>query len=103
MLRPGETVTIELEREQVVRAIRVTLGTDVEKDRFGQTFRRGLLGVSPVVIVFEPVPPLKLVPAATSYVVQMTRTMLNTADRSAYIVRRAKGRVLPYFCPWPNR
>lgn len=76
MLRPGETVTIELERENVVRAIKVTLGTDVEKDRFGQTFRRGLLGVSPVGIVFEPVPPLKLVPAATSYVVQMTRTML---------------------------
>ena len=76
MLRPGEMVTIELEREQVVRAIQVTLGTDVEKDRFGQTYRRGLLGVSPVGIVFEPVPPLKLVPAATSYVWQMTRTML---------------------------
>jgi regulator of sigma E protease len=60
----------------VVRAIQVTLGTDVEKDRFGQTYRRGLLGVSPVGIVFEPVPPLKLVPAATSYVWQMTRTML---------------------------
>ena len=77
MLRPGEVVTVQLQRQQEQREIRVKLGTDVEKDRFGQTFRRGLLGVSPTEVVFEPVPPLQLLPAATTYVVRLTRTTLD--------------------------
>jgi regulator of sigma E protease len=77
VLRPGEVVTIRLERGQKERSLDVTLGTDVEKDRFGQSYRRGLLGISPVGIVFEPVPPLELIPNATAYVVQLTRTMLD--------------------------
>ena len=77
VLRPGETVTVRLEREQQVREIRLTLGTDIEKDRFGQSFKRGLLGVTPAGIVFEPVPPLRLIPDATTYVVRLTQTMLD--------------------------
>jgi regulator of sigma E protease len=77
VLRPGETVTVRLQREQQVRDIRLTLGTDVEEDRFGQSFKRGLLGVTPAGVVFEPVPPLRLVPEATTYVVKLTRTMLD--------------------------
>lgn len=77
VLRPGETVTIRLEREQQVRDVRVTLGTDTEKDRFGQSYKRGLLGVTPAGVVFEPVPPLRLIPEATTYVVKLTRTMLD--------------------------
>ena len=77
VLRPGETVTIRFQREQQVRDVRLTLGTDIEKDRFGQSYRRGLLGVSPAGVVFEPVPPLRLIPEATTYVVKLTRTMLD--------------------------
>ena len=77
VLRPGENVNIKLERAQQVREIGVTLGTDIEKDRFGQSFRRGLLGVTPAGIVFEPVPPLRLIPDATTYVVRLTQTMLD--------------------------
>jgi regulator of sigma E protease len=77
VLRPGETVTLRLQREQQVRDIRLTLGTDVEEDRFGQSYRRGLLGVTPAGVVFEPVPPLRLIPEATTYVVRLTRTMLD--------------------------
>lgn len=76
MLRPGEVVTVQLERNQQPRELQVKLGTEVEKDRFGQTFRKGLLGVSPVAAVYKPVPALRLVPAATTYVFGMTRTML---------------------------
>ena len=77
VLRPGETVTIRLQREQQVRDVRLTLGTDVEEDRFGQSYKRGLLGVTPAGVVFEPVPPLRLLPEATTYVVKLTRTMLD--------------------------
>ena len=77
VLRPGEKVTVQFERAQQVREVRLTLGTDIEKDRFGQTFKRGLLGVSPAGIVFEPVPPLRLIPDATTYVVRLTQTMLD--------------------------
>ncbi|HEU0284665.1 MAG TPA: M50 family metallopeptidase [Sphingomicrobium sp.] len=77
VLRPGEKVTVQFERAQQVREVRLTLGTDIEKDRFGQTFKRGLLGVSPAGIVFEPVPPLRLIPDATVYVVRLTQTMLD--------------------------
>ena len=77
VLRPGETVTVRLQREQQVREIRLTLGTDVEEDRFGQSYKRGLLGVTPAGVVFEPVPPLRLIPEATTYVVKLTRTMLD--------------------------
>jgi regulator of sigma E protease len=77
VLRPGETVTIRFEREQQVRDVRLTLGTDVEEDRFGQSYKRGLLGVTPAGVVFEPVPPLQLIPEATTYVVKLTRTMLD--------------------------
>ena len=41
LLRPGEVVTVRLEREQAVHDVRVTLATDIEKDRFGQTYKRG--------------------------------------------------------------
>jgi regulator of sigma E protease len=77
VLRPGETVTVRLQREQQVRDVRLTLGTDVEEDRFGQSYKRGLLGVTPAGVVFEPVPPLRLIPEATTYVVKLTRTMLD--------------------------
>jgi len=77
VLRPGQTVTVRLQREQQVRDVRLTLGTDVEQDRFGQSYKRGLLGVTPAGVVFEPVPPLRLIPEATTYVVKLTRTILD--------------------------
>ena len=77
VLRPGETVSIRVQREDRVSDVRVTLGTDIEKDRFGQSYKRGLLGVTPAGVVFEPVPPLRLLPEATTYVVKLTRTMLD--------------------------
>jgi regulator of sigma E protease len=77
VLRPGEVVTVRLERQQRLHQIELTLGTDIEKDRFGQSYKRGLLGVSPVNAVFEPVPLLQLIPQATVYVFKLTHTMLD--------------------------
>jgi regulator of sigma E protease len=76
VFRPGEVVTVRLERQQQLRQFPVKLGTLVEKDRFGQTFRRGLLGVEPPDVVFERVPPLMLVPRAAGQTVSMMRDMV---------------------------
>lgn len=77
VLRPGEVVNVRYERDGSLRLATVKLGTEVEQDRFGQKFKRGMLGVSPGDAVYESVSPLQLIPAATGHVVKLTRTMLD--------------------------
>jgi regulator of sigma E protease len=77
VLRPGEVVTVRFEREREVRDVVVKLGSEEEQDRFGQKFKRGMLGVSPGDAVYEKVSPLQLIPLATGHVVKLTRTMLD--------------------------
>jgi regulator of sigma E protease len=77
VLRPGEVVTVRFEREREVRDVVVKLGSEEEQDRFGQRFKRGMLGVSPGDAVYEQVSPLQLIPLATGHVVKLTRTMLD--------------------------
>jgi regulator of sigma E protease len=76
-LRPGETVAVEIERQDRVRTVQVKLGTDEEVDRFGQKFRRGLLGVIPAGLVYERPSPLELIPAAAGYTWEITRTTVD--------------------------
>ena len=77
MMRPGERVTITVERGGRVARIPATLGTDVQVDRFGQKFERGLLGVYAEGRIYERVSAGQLIPAATRYTVQLTRTMID--------------------------
>ena len=77
MLRPGETVPVVVKRGDEVREVAVTLGADEEVDRFGQRFRKGLLGVYATARVFEQPSALELVPAATRYTLQLTRSMID--------------------------
>ena len=76
-LRPGETVPIEIERDHKVQTANVRIGVDHEVDRFGQRYRRGLLGIMPAGLVYERPPVVQLIPAATSYTWQITRTTLD--------------------------
>jgi regulator of sigma E protease len=46
MLHPGEAVRISAERVGKTFTLLVTLGTDVQTDRFGNVLRRGFLGVA---------------------------------------------------------
>ena len=64
MLRPGEAVQIEVDRQGVRRDVSATIATRLEKDRFGNSYRIGQLGVAmdtkamrvePVSIVAAPV------------------------------------------------
>ena len=77
ILRPDMTVPVVLDRDGQVRQITVTLGSDEEADRFGQRFKKGLLGVYATERVYERLSPLELLPAATTYTVQLTRSMVD--------------------------
>ena len=76
-MRPGETVTIEFERDGRRLVVSPTLREVVEVDNFGQQFRVGRLGVAPVArSTFERVGVLQLVPEATEHTVKVTRAMV---------------------------
>ena len=75
-LRPAETVDIAIERDGRSRVVRARLGVLEEQDQFGQQYRVGLLGVAATDRVMERVPALELLPAATEYTVNLTRSMI---------------------------
>lgn len=54
-LRPGERVVIELEREGRATTAEAVIGTRLERDRFGNEYRIGQLGIGPAEVVREPV------------------------------------------------
>ena len=75
-IRPGESVTLTINRKGQELNVPVTLGVQTEHDRFGQVYRVGMLGIMQTHIVTERVPPLELVPVATGYTVEIVRTMV---------------------------
>ena len=76
-LRPNETVPMAVERDGVARRMEVTLTERIDKDRFGQVYRVGQLGIMPLPgRHFQPVPPLRLVPEATQLTVEITRATM---------------------------
>ena len=64
VLHPGEPLPIELNRGGETRRLTVTPALDVERDRFGNEYRRGLLGIGSGPSEFAPVPLAELPGAA---------------------------------------
>lgn len=56
-LRPGETITIAFTRDGREMTRNVVLGTRIERDRFGNEYRIGQLGIGAAASVNEPVAP----------------------------------------------
>jgi regulator of sigma E protease len=83
-VRPNETVSITIERDDQVQRLRVKLGTDVAQDVTGQSFRRGLLGVTSTTRVSDPAPVYEAVPLAAEYTWRLTRA---TVDAVVQLVR----------------
>ena len=54
--RPGEEMTVRVERDGAQRDFQVTPRLVKEKDQFGKEFERGLIGVAAGRVVFEKVP-----------------------------------------------
>ena len=83
-VRPNETVSITIERDDQVQRLKVKLGTDVAQDVIGQSFRRGLLGVTSTTRVSDPAPVYEAVPLAAEYTWRLTRA---TVDAVVQLVR----------------
>ena len=66
-LRPEERLRVELVRGGRTMEVEATPRADVERDNFGNEFRRGLLGVGQGDRVIEPVPVLELPGTAIRY------------------------------------
>lgn len=76
-IRPNETLHLQVERDNRVQNVDVTVKTAEEVDRFGQRFKRGLLGIAPAGVTWERLDPLEVLPAAVGYTVDITRTTLD--------------------------
>jgi regulator of sigma E protease len=76
-LRPGMPVTIDVVRDGRHLAMSTTLETRMGRDRFGQSYRIGMLGILQTNLVVEPVPPLQLLPTATGYTFTVLGSMLD--------------------------
>ena len=71
-LRPGEVVSITVDRNGKQTQLQAKLGTTLERDRFGQGYRIGRLGVFATWEQLKRVPPLELIPQATRYTYVLT-------------------------------
>ncbi|HEU5286154.1 MAG TPA: RIP metalloprotease RseP [Sphingomicrobium sp.] len=77
VLRPDEQIRVEIERDGERRQVSIRLAREVETDRFGQRFEIGRLGVYAEGREYVRLHPLELLPTATSYTVQLTRSMID--------------------------
>jgi regulator of sigma E protease len=77
VLRPGERVPIVVKRGSERLTLTATIAAQEEQDRFGQKFKVGRLGVLGSQPTFERLPVLELIPAATDYTIEVTRSMID--------------------------
>jgi regulator of sigma E protease len=77
LLRPGEAVTVDVERRGAIVSLPVRIGAEVQRDRFGQTFRIGRLGVLGGAPQMVRVPAGELIPEATRYTIVSTGRMID--------------------------
>lgn len=77
-IRPEERLTFTVERDGRPIEIEATPGVDVQRDRFGNEFRRGLLGISPTGRVIEPLAPTAVLGAAVNHTWDVVVMMVDT-------------------------
>jgi regulator of sigma E protease len=84
LLRPNETVAIEVDRGGAVQDLRATLGTAEITDPTGRKTRAGALGIHSTLKIGDPVPIYKAVPMAVDQTARLTRSI---ADGLVQLVR----------------
>ncbi|HEX7858572.1 MAG TPA: RIP metalloprotease RseP [Sphingobium sp.] len=57
--RPGEQIRLTIQRGDEALTVPITIGTRIERDRFGNEYRLGMLGVTSRTTEVRPVSPLK--------------------------------------------
>jgi len=76
-IRPGERVRIDLERDGQPLTVRATLGDVEERDKFGQPYRKGLLGVGKSDRVMTRLDAWQLIPEGARYTFALTRSTID--------------------------
>lgn len=76
--RPQERLQLDIERGSSRQSLFVVTAADVERDRFGNEFRKGTIGVMSGPQVIEPVPVLQLPVEATRQTIGIVRMMVDT-------------------------
>ena len=89
VIRPNETVPVEIDRDGVTRLVTVKLGSKMTPDATGRKFNAGVLGILSTTQVSRPVPLVRAVPLAVQQTAGMTRAIV---DGLSQIIR---GRVSP--------
>jgi regulator of sigma E protease len=89
IIRPDETVVVEVDRRGVTKAVQVKLGSSTIPDATGRKFKAGVLGIHSTTEVTQPVPLFQAIPMACEQTATMTRTII---DGLSQIIR---GRVSP--------
>lgn len=77
VLRPNEQVQLDIERGGERRAVTVRLRAEKQRDRFGQTFVIGRLGVMGEGRTYVRPPVHELIPGAAAYTYRVTRSMID--------------------------
>ncbi len=78
ILRPDEKLTFDFIREGHAQSLTFTTAANVEKDRFGNEFRKGSIGVMSGAPIVAPVPLLELPVTATKYTFGKVRMIVDT-------------------------
>jgi regulator of sigma E protease len=84
LVRPGETVPIDIQRGGGVRELQVRLGSADIPDSTGRKMRAGVLGIKSTVKIGERVPAYRALPMAIDQTARITRSMV---DGLAQLVR----------------
>ena len=88
-VRPGEPVIVRVQRGEMIKDLRLTLGVDNIKAPNGENVRRGMLGVAAAITVSKPVPIARAIPEAVSQTARMTQANIDA------IVQMVRGYVSP--------
>lgn len=77
LMRPGEMTTAMVDRHGKVVRLPLAIGSTIERDRFGQTFRVGRIGILGSERTYAQLPAARLVPEATVYTFKIMRGMMD--------------------------
>jgi len=89
LIRPGERVPVEVERNGQRQELSVKLGASEKTDPTGRTMRVGVLGVLSTTTIGEPVPIYRAIPMATDQTVRLTGAIWDG------LVQLVRGQVSP--------
>jgi regulator of sigma E protease len=77
-IRAGERVRVDYVRGDAARSVEAIIGTQVQEDRFGNSYKVGLLGIAPGAPVIEPVGVLEAPVVAINRTGQIVGMMVET-------------------------